>query len=121
MKGFLLLILSFYIFQLLLSKMTRIQLSRKSKKPYFTKKHVKYNKRKHSLSNHHLQEESIDLSDYEELEYSANIYIGSSSTIFDVIFDTGSAYIWVASNLCSNCNAYGIQKSYDCSQSLTCL
>jgi hypothetical protein len=46
---------------------------------------------------------SIDLSNMDDLSYVAKIYIGSNKQGLDVIYDTGSDYLVVQADDCSNC------------------
>ena len=44
------------------------------------------------------------LRDYFDVQIFTKIYIGSNLQPFDMIFDTGSNWLWVNSRICSNCN-----------------
>ena len=44
-----------------------------------------------------------NLRDFHDLQLFAQIYIGSEKQPFDMIFDTGSNYLWVMSSSCRNC------------------
>jgi hypothetical protein len=46
---------------------------------------------------------NIDLSNMDDLSYVAKIYIGSNKQGLDVIYDTGSDYLVVQADDCSNC------------------
>lgn len=60
---------------------------------------------------------SIVINDYENSQYYGEITLGTPSQKFDVIFDTGSADLWVASVKCdSSC---GRHKKYDARKSST--
>ncbi len=54
------------------------------------------------------------------MQYSGDIKIGSSLDTFDLIFDTGSSYLWVASTDCSTCAASGMTTFFDCDSSSSC-
>lgn len=78
---------------------------------------------KKTLHNHRSsqeEEESIPIIDYEKVQYSGFLAIGSDGELFNLIFDTGSSYIWVASDECENCLAYEITQVYDCDTSQSC-
>jgi hypothetical protein len=60
---------------------------------------------------------SVVINDYENAQYFGEIYLGTPSQKFEVIFDTGSSDLWVASKNCdSSC---GRHAEYDSSKSLT--
>lgn len=44
-----------------------------------------------------------DIINYEDVQYYSDLYIGSKMEKFTFIFDTGSEWLWVPSNLCTNC------------------
>lgn len=46
---------------------------------------------------------SKNLRDYYDVQIFARIYIGSNQQAFDMIFDTGSNWLWVMSEHCTNC------------------
>lgn len=58
---------------------------------------------------------AIVINDYENSQYYGEISLGSPAQVFNVIFDTGSSDLWVAS---SNCNdSCGRHAKYDSSKS----
>lgn len=60
---------------------------------------------------------SIVINDYENSQYYGSISLGTPEQKFDVIFDTGSSDLWVASSQCdSSC---GRHKKYDSTKSST--
>jgi hypothetical protein len=60
---------------------------------------------------------SIVINDYENSQYYGEISLGTPAQVFNVIFDTGSSDLWVAS---SNCNdSCGRHAKYDSSKSST--
>lgn len=67
---------------------------------------------------YNLQEDgSIVINDYENSQYYGEITLGTPAQSFEVIFDTGSADLWVASSNCdSSC---GRHAEYDSSKSST--
>jgi hypothetical protein len=44
------------------------------------------------------------LLDYNNIQIYSKIYIGEPKQEFDMIFDTGSSWVWVGTDLCQNCN-----------------
>lgn len=55
-----------------------------------------------------------DLEDFMDVQIFSKITIGTPAQEFEVIFDTGSSWLWVADNDCSNCemdHAFSTQKS----------
>eukprot|EP01038_Epipyxis_sp_PR26KG_P005461 gene5461-7561_t len=63
------------------------------------------------------QDGSIVINDYENSQYYGEIALGSPSQKFNVIFDTGSSDLWVASAQCdSSCGSHA---KYDSSKSST--
>lgn len=48
-----------------------------------------------------------NLTDYRDVQIYTKAYVGSSNQEFDMIFDTGSNWLWVDSRLCSNCPIKG--------------
>ena len=44
-----------------------------------------------------------DLKDASDVQIFANVYIGSNHQPFDLLFDTGSNWLWVFSEDCINC------------------
>jgi len=60
---------------------------------------------------------SIVINDYENSQYYGSITLGTPAQTFDVIFDTGSSDLWVASSQCdSSC---GRHAKYDATKSST--
>ena len=45
----------------------------------------------------------IKLDNYENIQYTGNIYLGSNNQKLDVIFSTGSPLNWVTGVNCKNC------------------
>ena len=62
-------------------------------------------------------EGSIDINDYENAQYYGEINIGTPEQAFNVIFDTGSSDLWVASVNCLD--TCGRHPKYDSSLSST--
>lgn len=60
---------------------------------------------------------SIVINDYENSQYYGTISLGTPAQKFDVIFDTGSADLWVASSQCDK--SCGRHAKYDSSKSST--
>lgn len=109
----------FYLFSILpliFSKLHRITLTHQ--KAAYQRYHNKQTQ-KLSSSNHHFLAR-IRLLDYSSMQYSGYVKLGSSLSSFNVIFDTGSSYLWVASSQCSSCTTSGISNLFDCSASSTC-
>lgn len=44
-----------------------------------------------------------DLHDHFQIQIFSSIYIGSNKQPFDLIFDTGSSWVWVGHDSCKNC------------------
>jgi len=44
-----------------------------------------------------------NLYDYFDIQIFSQIYIGSNKQKFDLIFDTGSSWVWVGHDLCNTC------------------
>ena len=49
---------------------------------------------------------SLKLYNYFNIQYYGSIFIGNKYSKFNVIFDTGSNFLWIPSNNCSNCRTY---------------
>ena len=45
-----------------------------------------------------------NLHDYMDVQIFAKIFVGSNQQPFQMIFDTGSNWLWVFSRMCGNCN-----------------
>lgn len=99
------------LYRVKLSK--QVQINQKN----FTEIHKK------TLHNHlnSQEEESILLLDFEKVQYTGFLGIGSNGNLFNLIFDTGSSYIWVASDECQVCLQYEISQVYDCNLSPSCV
>ena len=44
-----------------------------------------------------------DLKDASDVQIFANVFVGSDNQPFDLLFDTGSNWLWVFSEDCMNC------------------
>ena len=53
-----------------------------------------------------------DLTDLQDVQIVATVYIGSNQQPFEMIFDTGSNWLWVDSDQCANC-PHGMPKFQD--------
>jgi len=60
--------------------------------------------------------DNVPINNYEDAQYYGPITVGTPAQKFDVIFDTGSANLWIPSKNCSNC---GLHSKYDSSRSTT--
>jgi len=100
-----------------LSKILRLPL-RKHKAAY-QKHHKKSNQTSQITKNNHFMAR-VRLLDFELMQYSGDIKIGSDLSTFQVIFDTGSSYLWVASSDCTTCLSSGLTEFFDCSSSSSC-
>lgn len=60
---------------------------------------------------------SVVINDYENSQYYGQISLGTPAQKFEVIFDTGSADLWVASKNCDR--SCGLHSKYDSSKSST--
>ena len=49
---------------------------------------------------------SIEIYNYFNIQYYGSIFIGDKYSKFNVIFDTGSNFLWIPSNNCYNCRTY---------------
>jgi hypothetical protein len=49
---------------------------------------------------------SVPITNYFNIQYYGNVYIGSNFQEMSVIFDTGSNILWVSSNKCMNCRNF---------------
>lgn len=47
-----------------------------------------------------------DLEDFYDAQIYSTIYVGSQKAPLDVIFDTGSNWLWVASRVCLTCSMW---------------
>lgn len=86
------------------------------KKTNFTKRHSKVNKFK--KTSHFTAR--LKLFDFEQTLYSGQVKIGSSLQTFEVVFDTGSSYLWVPSSSCTTCQEQGLTESFNCDDSSSC-
>ncbi|CAI2362252.1 unnamed protein product [Moneuplotes crassus] len=48
---------------------------------------------------------AIDLTNFQDLQYYGPVTIGSEHEVFDVVYDTGSGWIWATGKGCSGCSA----------------
>ena len=117
MKFFILAFLFLIFFQASLCKLSRILLTRR--KASYQRHYTKSSSTKILLSTQHFMSR-VRLFDYENMQYSGDLKFGSSLDTIDVIFDTGSAYLWVASTECSTCATAGMTTFFDCGSSDTC-
>ena len=117
MKAFLYIVLSVLLLCSLTTQLSRFKLTKKTKTI-----HKKSHKKSHNrtLRNHHHLQETVLMLDFEDIEYSGDIRLGSNQQLFNLVFDTGSAYLWVASADCVVCPMSGIFESFNCSESTTC-
>jgi Eukaryotic aspartyl protease len=60
---------------------------------------------------------NITLTNYYNVQYSGTIYIGSNNQSFNLIFDTGSPWLWVPE---ANTDNIGFQSTFNCNASTTC-
>ena len=103
------------LLQLSLSKLKRLPLTKR--KASYQKHH---NKSKDATTKKNHFSASIKLTDYELMQYTGELKIGSSLDTYELIFDTGSSYLWVASSRCFSCKECGINTFFDCSSSDSC-
>jgi len=63
----------------------------------------------------------IVIKDYQNAQYFGEMSVGTPAQTFDVIFDTGSANLWVPASDCSNCGGriVGKKSKYDRTKSST--
>lgn len=61
--------------------------------------------------------QNITLTNYYNVQYSGTIYIGSNNQSFNLIFDTGSPWLWVPE---ANTDNIGFQSTFNCNASTTC-
>lgn len=64
-----------------------------------------YTPLKMNIDNHdQLKNPSIDLENYQDLQYSGPLTVGEQNEVFDVVYDTGSGWIWVNGKGCDGCS-----------------
>lgn len=51
-----------------------------------------------------LKNPSIDLTNFQDLQYSGPVSVGSNADVFDVVYDTGSGWAWVQAKGCATCS-----------------
>ena len=100
-----------------LAKIKRIPLTKH--RAAYQKFHKKANKTSNTPAKTHFLAR-IQVLDYELMQYSGYVKIGSDLSNFQVIFDTGSSYLWVASTECTSCFSSGLTQFFDCSSSSSC-
>lgn len=100
-----------------LAKMKRIPLTKH--RAAYQKFHKKANETSNTPAKTHFMAR-IQVLDFELMQYSGYVKIGSDLTNFQVIFDTGSSYLWVASSECTSCISSGLTQFFDCSSSSSC-
>ena len=68
-------------------------------------KHLAEKKNEKSGKNHPIVESDskIDITNYINEQYTGSVYMGSAQEALDVIYDTGSDWLTVDTDLCSNC------------------
>jgi hypothetical protein len=66
--------------------------------------HVKTIEKQHPLSLYQSSLITHELHDYMDVQIFTRILIGSDHQPFDMIFDTGSNWLWVFSRVCKNCH-----------------
>lgn len=105
-----------FFIQLIWGKLMRFQLT--PKKTSYRKHPTSINSSSLLHNSHYMSR--IRLLDYELTQYSGQIKISESFDVFEVIFDTGSSYLWVASTSCTSCKSYGLTEFFDCDDSDSC-
>ncbi|CAD8107961.1 unnamed protein product [Paramecium primaurelia] len=62
----------------------------------------------------------IPLRNQYNAQYFGKIQLGQQEQTFELLFDTGSSYTWVASNDCNTCQKAGVKNFFNCETSQSC-